>query len=54
MWDDLQHRWNEGKGIRIRGIWIADMSNQGASGQLNEGNMGNERKQTGLQHRDHS
>ena len=31
------------KGFRIRGIWVADMSNQGESGVLNEENTGNER-----------
>ena len=43
LWDDLQQRSMNGKGFRIRGIWVADMSNQGESGVLNEENTGNER-----------
>lgn len=33
----------DNRGFRIRGIWVADMSNQGASGVLNEENTGDER-----------
>ncbi|KAI0112432.1 Alpha/beta hydrolase family-domain-containing protein [Nemania sp. FL0031] len=32
----------EGKGFRIRSIWIADISNQGYSGELNEAKLGND------------
>ncbi|GAB1214567.1 hypothetical protein ATERTT37_003731 [Aspergillus terreus] len=41
LWEDLL---NETKisGVRIRAIWIADASNQGASGVLNEKNLGND------------
>lgn len=43
LWDDLQQRSMNSEGFRIRGIWVADMSNQGKSGVLNEENTGNER-----------
>jgi hypothetical protein len=32
------------KDIRIRNIWIADVAHQGASGVLNERNLGNDRE----------
>jgi hypothetical protein len=35
LWEDLERLLRE-RGRRIRSIWIADMSNQGASGLLNE------------------
>ena len=34
MWEDLNGF--KGKGRKIRAIWIADVSNSGASGLLNE------------------
>ena len=34
LWEDLQQLLAE-RGRRIRSIWIADTSNQGASGLLN-------------------
>jgi len=41
--DDLLRRITD-NGLRIRGIWIADVAHQGASGVLNENKIGNERK----------
>jgi hypothetical protein len=35
LWEDLEKLLLKG-GRRIRSIWFADMSNQGASGLLNE------------------
>jgi hypothetical protein len=32
------------KDIKIRNIWIADVAHQGASGVLNERNLGNDRE----------
>ena len=43
LWDEL-HQQSEKQGWRIRSIWIADMSNQGYSGVLNEDKLGSERK----------
>ena len=40
LWDDLYHAFHG----RIRAIWIADSSNQGASGVLNEIVQGDDRK----------
>lgn len=45
LWEDL-HARSKANGFRIRGIWIADMSNQGASGILNENVIGNDRKRS--------
>ncbi|KAL7622298.1 hypothetical protein AAE478_007802 [Parahypoxylon ruwenzoriense] len=47
LWADLHARSLEtgprdGGGFRIRGIWIADVSNQGYSGVLNEAVLGND------------
>ncbi|KAI0541961.1 Alpha/beta hydrolase family-domain-containing protein [Xylaria digitata] len=41
LWQDL-HAQSREHGFRIRGIWIADISNQGWSGQLNEEKLGND------------
>ncbi|KAF3062370.1 putative toxin biosynthesis protein [Daldinia childiae] len=41
LWADL-HARSKAHGIRIRGIWIADVSNQGYSGQINESALGND------------
>ncbi|KAI1356142.1 Alpha/beta hydrolase family-domain-containing protein [Xylaria sp. FL0043] len=41
LWTDL-HARSRAAGFRIRGIWIADISNQGWSGQLNEAKLGND------------
>ena len=44
MWDDLlSHSKNHN--VRIRGIWIIDMSHQSASGVLNEDIQGHDRGQ---------
>ena len=43
LWEELLDRSNK-DGIRIRSIWIADAANQGASGILNEKNLGNDRR----------
>jgi hypothetical protein len=42
LWEDLHSRSKQ-HGFRIRGIWIADLANQGASGILNEQLLGNDR-----------
>ncbi|KAI0129506.1 prolyl aminopeptidase-like protein [Xylariales sp. AK1849] len=41
LWADL-HAASKQHGFRIRSIWIADVANQGYSGQLNELTMGND------------
>ncbi|KAJ9647940.1 hypothetical protein H2201_001306 [Coniosporium apollinis] len=41
LWDELLKR-TEKSSFRIRGIWIADVAHQGASGVLNEGKLGND------------
>ncbi|KAK3067909.1 hypothetical protein LTR53_014921 [Teratosphaeriaceae sp. CCFEE 6253] len=41
LWDELYERL-KAKGIRIRGIWIADVAHQGQSGVLNEERLGND------------
>lgn len=43
LWDDLLENADR-SGFRIRNIWIADVANQGDSGVLNEGKIGNERR----------
>ncbi|KAK0742442.1 Alpha/beta hydrolase family-domain-containing protein [Apiosordaria backusii] len=42
LWEDLLHLLGQ-RGIKIRGIWIADVTHQGQSGILNEANLGNDR-----------
>ena len=44
LWDDLYTEFLTVRGMRIRNIWIADMVNQGASGVINEGIIGNDRR----------
>ena len=46
LWDDLFEYSQKTLGFRISSIWIADAANQGASGILNEGQLGNEREFT--------
>ena len=41
LWDDL-YRFLHEKGPKIQSIWIADVANQGASGILNENELGND------------
>lgn len=41
LWDDILSR-SEKHGFRIRGIWIADVAQQGQSGVLNEQLLGND------------
>jgi len=41
LWDDLL-QFSRKRGFRIRNIWIADMSNQGASGVMNENLQGDD------------
>ncbi|KAJ5118968.1 hypothetical protein N7448_010676 [Penicillium atrosanguineum] len=41
LWEELLARSKE-DGVRIRSIWIADAANQGASGVINEQNLGND------------
>ena len=44
VWDALYRHTESGNAPwRIRGIWIMDVANQGDSGVLNEGKLGNER-----------
>lgn len=43
LWEELSARSKE-DGVRIRSIWIADAANQGASGIVNEQNLGNDRQ----------
>ncbi|KAI0204554.1 Alpha/beta hydrolase family-domain-containing protein [Astrocystis sublimbata] len=45
LWEDLltqSQNAKEGTGFRIRSIWIADVSNQGSSGVLNETKLGDD------------
>lgn len=42
LWEDLWKK-SASSGFRIRGIWIADVAWQGASGVLNEDKLGNDR-----------
>ena len=42
LWDDLLVSCRA-RGVHIRGIWMADISNQGASGVLNEQIQGDDR-----------
>ena len=41
LWDDLLVRLEERK-LRLRGIWIADVAQQGQSGLMNEDLLGND------------
>ena len=43
LWDDLLQELNN-LGISVKGIWIADMANQGASYVLNEKILGSDRR----------
>lgn len=43
LWENLVKEL-EGKGKRVRGIWVADPVNQGESGILNEGILGADRE----------
>lgn len=47
FWDDLYERL-KARNIRIRSIWIADVSFQGQSGVLNEHELGNDRMQRAI------
>ncbi|KAI8952924.1 Alpha/beta hydrolase family-domain-containing protein [Xylaria longipes] len=42
LWADLHAQAASGGGFRIRGIWIADASNQGYSGEMNEARLGDD------------
>ncbi len=44
LWEDL-YKSMKGHRQAIRSIWIADVVSQGRSGEINEGKMGNDRKQ---------
>lgn len=46
LWDELFDHTIKTGNFRIRNIWIADVSNQGASGVMNEQLLGNEREMT--------
>ncbi len=43
MWEDLVNALGK-RGVRVRGIWIADVAGQGKSGILNSDIIGNDRK----------
>ncbi len=43
LWDEILHL-AEAAGFGIRGIWIADVAQQGQSGVLNEDKLGNDRE----------
>ena len=43
LWEDIEQE-SRHYGFRIRGIWMADISNQGESGVLNENCLGNDRE----------
>ena len=43
LWEDLLSQAQQNS-VRIRSIWMADSSNSGASGILNEQHLGNDRK----------
>lgn len=42
LWDDILSHSKKSNGFKIRSIWMADMSNQGASGVLNEDTQGDD------------
>ncbi|KAI1434750.1 Alpha/beta hydrolase family-domain-containing protein [Xylaria sp. CBS 124048] len=42
LWVDLHAQSQSEGGFRIRGIWIADVSHQGYSGELNEAKLGDD------------
>lgn len=44
IWDDLYEYSQQTTAFSIKSIWITDAANQGASGLLNAGKLGNERK----------
>ena len=44
LWDELLQQVQGTSAVRIRSIWIADVSFQGESGVLNEDKIGNDRK----------
>lgn len=44
LWDGLLELANQSSKFRIRGIWMVEAHNQGESGMLNEGLLGDERK----------
>jgi hypothetical protein len=43
MWDEMYAKLRA-SGVKIRGIWIADVAHQGQSSVLNENKLGNDRK----------
>ena len=51
LWDELYHYGKATGAFRIRNIWFADSSNQGASGVINEGQLGNDRNYPTSPHR---
>ena len=44
LWDELLQYAQKANLFRILSIWFADVASQGASGILNEGKIGNDRK----------
>jgi len=44
LWDECHQHAKHTRSFRIRSIWIADVSHQGASFVLNEGKVGNDRE----------
>jgi len=43
LWDELYERLRR-SGVKIQGIWIADVAQEGQSSVLNEGKLGNDRE----------
>jgi hypothetical protein len=43
LWEDLVAALGK-RGVKVRGIWVADVAWQGESGILNEERLGNDRK----------
>jgi hypothetical protein len=43
FWEDL-YAASKSQGFNIRAIWMADVSNEGQSGIINEGILGDDRK----------
>lgn len=43
LWDEMLLQSRRTGALRIRSIWIADTSNTGASGIINESRLGNDR-----------
>jgi hypothetical protein len=47
FWEDVVEKLNR-QGVAVNSIWMADISNQGASGILNESKLGNDRRSSSI------